>query len=183
MTDDDDWSTPDSAVGETRDAMADPRSTSDEPRLALPTARLVLAAILTAGACAGGWWLTAWLAGWTASTARAGVGGAGVVGLAMIASLVAIAPWKVRPMSVWMSAWLASMLLRLLITPVGAYLLYSAALLSPEPLAVSVALAYLLSLLSRGGCSGPARAAAHRAVASRGARTLSPARLTHAAGR
>ncbi|MHC5023816.1 MAG: hypothetical protein ACYTGG_07880 [Planctomycetota bacterium] len=120
---------------------------TDELRLALPTARLVLAAIGTGAVCAGGWWVTGAIAGWTGATIGSGLAGAAAVGVAMLVSLVAISPWKERTLTSWMTAWLASMGLRLLLTPLGAFLLYSAALLRPEPLAIAVALAYLSSLL------------------------------------
>ena len=125
-----------------------PPATTDEPRFALPTARLVLAAIAVAAGCAGTWTVIALTAGWDVAVARSGWLGALVVAVVMVVSVLAIRPWKARTLPAWMSAWVASMGLRLLLTPVGALLLYSAAALSPEAMAISVALAYLLSLLA-----------------------------------
>ena len=50
-------------------------------------------------------------------------------------------------MSEWATMWLAATVLRLLLTPVAAYVLYSAAPLSLTPLMLSVGGTYLVVLL------------------------------------
>jgi hypothetical protein len=62
--------------------------------------------------------------------------------------VLAMTPWKTRPMTDWWTMWLGAMVLRLLATPALAYLLYSAAPLSPEAMCLAVAASYLAALLA-----------------------------------
>lgn len=121
---------------------------ADEPVVALPTAALIATTMLIPATTAIVWWAVAALAGTTAPVALAGPLGAGVAGLAALASLLAIGPWKTRPLGLWMSFWLAGALVRLLLTPLLAYLIYSAARLDASALGIAVGATYLLTLLS-----------------------------------
>lgn len=119
-------------------------SGTEDPTLALPTLRL-LAALVTAGAgTALGWLAVVRVAGYGGDVAAAGAAGSALVVGVSAASLLAILPWRVRPVSSWVNAWLAAIVLRLVLTPAMAYLLYSAAPLSGTPLLLSVATAYVI---------------------------------------
>ena len=70
----------------------------------------------------------------------AGPAGAALVALVSLGSVLCIRPWKERPVSDWATLSLAGIVLRLLGTPVLAYLLYSATSLGLTPLMLSVAM-------------------------------------------
>jgi hypothetical protein len=130
----------------------DPKSTSDagsiEPSLALPTWRM----LLTIGAGT-----VATFLGWAVVTSIVapgreilGAGGAGAVTVAAVSVLavLVICPWRIRPVSAWINWWLGAMVLRILLTPVVAYLLYSATALGLTPLMLSVAATYVVVQVS-----------------------------------
>lgn len=94
------------------------------------------------------WYAVTRLVGPWQDAALTGLMGAIVVAAVAAVSVVAMTPWKRRPMADWMSWWLAGTVVRLLVTPACAFLLYSAARLEAEPLALSVATAYLVTVLT-----------------------------------
>jgi hypothetical protein len=119
------------------------------PALSLPTGRL-LATLL--GACVlvgGGWAAVVAATGGEPGLARSGLLGGGIVAVCSTAGLLAIGPWKQRPVPLWISLWLGQTVVRLLLTPLVAWLLYSAApATAPMPLAVAVGLTYLVAVVS-----------------------------------
>lgn len=116
--------------------------------IALPTLQLLLFVPLAAAIVGGSWAGIVKMLGYSNETAVAGLAGAGVVAVVTLASVLVMTPWKRRPMDLWMTFWLAGTVVRLLVTPIAAFLLYSAALLPAEPLALAVATAYLVTVLT-----------------------------------
>lgn len=120
----------------------------NEPTFALPTSRMMLA-IGIAAALVGSIWVTITaLLGQPVSVQWAGLIGAGVVLLVSVLGVIAMGPWKTRPASMWMTLWLAGMLVRMLAAPALTFLLYSALPMNAIALTLSVAVAYLIVLLT-----------------------------------
>jgi hypothetical protein len=78
----------------------------------------------------------------------AGGAGAAVVAAVGVLAVLVIRPWRTRPVSAWINWWLGAMVLRILLTPAAAYLLYSATALSLTPLMLSVAATYVVVQVS-----------------------------------
>ena len=116
--------------------------------ITLPTLSLVTLVSLAALVVGLFWYLVVTLTGGDTSHAVAGPAGAGVVAVVALLSVLVMTPWKARPMDLWMTFWLAGTVVRLLLTPVGAFLLYSATPLPASALALAVALAYLVTVLT-----------------------------------
>lgn len=121
---------------------------SRERSLALPTWRMLLT--IAAGTVAA-------ILGWAAVTSIvapgrevlvAGGAGAGVVAAVSVLAVLVIRPWRTRPVSAWMNWWMGAMVLRILLTPAVAYLLYSATALGLTPLMLSVAVTYVVVQVS-----------------------------------
>ena len=75
------------------------------------------------------------------------VGGAGV-GLRGIGGVLSMTPWSPAEMGRGMTMWMAATVLRLLLTPALAYLLYSATSLSGTALGLAIVFSYFLALLA-----------------------------------
>lgn len=118
-----------------------------EPVTALPTRRLLATVVVAALAAAGAWALAVIAAG-RPEIVREGVAGATLVALVSAGSVLAIRPWTARALGDWAGPWLGGMLLRLLLTPAVAWLVYSAAPLSLVPLMLSVAVTYITVQIS-----------------------------------
>ncbi len=116
--------------------------------LAWPGWRLIGTIAGVAALSASAWLAAPRLGPWDAEVAVAGVAGAVLVGALAIVVLLAVWPWKMRPMSTWMNLWLGGTVLRLLLIPAATYLLYSATSLSATALALSVGLTYVLTLFA-----------------------------------
>ncbi len=122
-----------------------------EPIMPLP-ARPMFAAAVAGGVTT----VLLWLAGASLfesmqaglPTALAGVGTVLAIYLATTAMLT---PWKPRRMGDWMTFWLGVTVLRLMVTPVAAWVLYSAALRDVRTLGLAVALSYVLCLFLETG--------------------------------
>ena len=114
-----------------------------EPTIALPTGRLVLTVCAAATATASAWIAVTALLGRPADLA-AGPAGAALVAGITIAGVLTMRPWKTRPIGDWMTLWLAALVGRLLLTPLLAYLLYSATQFGLVPLMLSVAVSYVI---------------------------------------
>ncbi len=117
-----------------------------EPSMSLPTALLVVTVGAAAVSSAAGWVAMAWAAGLGREVSVAGVAGAAVVAVVSLLGLGVMTPWKSRDVSGWMTMWLAATVVRLLLTPVSAYLLYSATSLRLTPFMLSVAVTYMVVL-------------------------------------
>ncbi len=118
-----------------------------EPTFTLPTGRLLVTVCAVAAAAAAAWTFVTALLG-PPDTIAAGFAGATVVAVVTIGSVLAIRPWKRRPVSAWTTLWLAALIGRLVLTPAIAYLLYSATPLGLMPLMLSVAVAYVVVQIS-----------------------------------
>lgn len=116
--------------------------------LKLPTAQLMVLVPLSALITGGLWAAIISMLGYDTATITAGAAGSAVVAAVMLISVLVLTPWKSRPMDLWMTVWFGGLVLRLVATPVGAFLLYSATSLPAEPLALAVATAYLVTVLT-----------------------------------
>ena len=121
---------------------------TEEAAIAWPTGLLVVVPVGVAGMAAVVWALVGWLGPWTIDAGVAGVAGSAIVAVVTVASLIAMGPWRTRPISTWMQLWLAGTVVRLLTVPVVTYVLYSATSLRAAPLALGVGLTYVLTLIA-----------------------------------
>jgi hypothetical protein len=122
--------------------------TSNEPTLAMPAGRIVAAILVAAGMTGSGWVGITLALGKDVAVQTAGLAGAALVAIVGVLGVLAMAPWKHRPISMWMTFWLAGTLVRMLATPALTFLLYSAAPLNAMALTLAVAVAYLIVLLT-----------------------------------
>lgn len=120
------------------------------PQAALPGGRMIATVVTCGAAVVLGWLIAMFLKDWPAGTMSSGLLGAGVVVAFAIAGTLLISPWKVRPVSAWMTWWLGLTVFRLFLTPVGAWVLYSAASsgLNPKAFALAVGLTYLTTVVA-----------------------------------
>jgi hypothetical protein len=122
---------------------------TNEQTLAMPTSRLVMGVLLAAGLTGAAWvGICLVIIGQTAAIQAAGLVGAGVVAVVAAMGIVAMTPWKTRPVTGWMTMWLAGTVIRMLATPAVTFLLYSAIPLNAMALTLSVAIAYLVVVLT-----------------------------------
>ena len=128
------------------------RSASDagsrEPSLALPTRRMLLTIAAGTATTFLGWAVVTSIIVPGREVLVAGGAGAAVVAAVSVIGALIISPWRIRPVGDWINWWLGSMVLRILLTPVVAYLLYSATALSLTPLMLSVAATYVVVQVS-----------------------------------
>ena len=82
-------------------------------------------------------------------TLTTGMMGIVITAFIALAGVLVMTPWKPRLIADWMTMWLAGTVFRMLLTPIAAFLLYSAAshALAVKPLVLSVALTYLCTVL------------------------------------
>jgi|SRR5688572_926670 len=125
-----------------------PAVTSNEATFALPTLRLLMSVALSAALSGAGWVAVTLALGQPVDVQWAGVMGAGVVLVVCLLGVLAMAPWRARPTSTWMTLWLAGTVLRMLAAPALTFLLYSATPLNAVALTLAVAVAYLIVLLT-----------------------------------
>ncbi|MHC4218026.1 MAG: hypothetical protein ACYSU7_06165 [Planctomycetota bacterium] len=128
--------------------MTAPADRNREPTLALPTGRMLVSIVATSVAAVLAWSVVAWVVAPRREVFAAGGAGAAVVAAVTILGVLVIRPWQIRPVGDWINWWLGAMVLRLLLTPVVAYLLYSATALSLTPLMLSVAATYVVVQVS-----------------------------------
>lgn len=126
--------------------VAQGRSARREPLIALPATRLT---VVTIAAClaAAGISIVLGKLGLHDGPAGLSLAAAGIVAAATLGGLIVMVPWRARPIGLWPSFWLGSTVFRLLVTPVLAYLLYSATQLSAAALALHVVCTYVLALV------------------------------------
>jgi glucan phosphoethanolaminetransferase (alkaline phosphatase superfamily) len=150
----------------------------NEPVLSLPTSRLVTAVALAAAMTGSIWVGVCLILRQSSGVQIAGLLAAAVVLAVSIAGILAITPWKTRPISTWMTLWLAGMVIRMLATPAITFVLYFA-VPAPTPgdsggaaaLALAVALVYLVVVLTEA-----------IVVARHVSKATTPAQLTRQAG-
>lgn len=120
-------------------------ATGGEPRFSVPAGPLYAVSI---GVAVGAVFVSAWAAGHWADAAAVGALGAGISGVTALAGVLILRPGKSRPVSDWLTAWLAATVVRLLATPLLAGSLYSALSLPGRAFMLSVAGTYLACLLA-----------------------------------
>ena len=135
-------------TGQTTTPAHAPSHLADEPSVAWPTWRLLGAIALVAVVAVTAWAVAAWLGPWGPGVFAAGATGVAIVAVVTAASMLALVPWKARPISSWMQWWMGGSLMRLIVVPAVTYLLYSAASLSAGALMLGVGLTYVLTLFA-----------------------------------
>ncbi|MHC4415769.1 MAG: hypothetical protein ACYS0G_10835 [Planctomycetota bacterium] len=124
---------------------------ADRPAIPLPTSLLLGSVLGTSAVVGGAWAASAWALGRGDADAVPGLLAAGIVGLCTAGGLLSILPWRARPVSTWITLWLAQTVVRLLLTPVLTFLLYSATSFNATPLFVAVGVTYLAAVVSEAG--------------------------------
>jgi len=118
----------------------------------IPPIAILLRTVIGVSILAGLLWAAAArVGGWPQAVQTAGMVGAAVVGGVGTFTLVIMSisgGGRPRPISWWMTMWLASTVIRLFVTPVLTFVLYFAAFLNAAALTISVALVYLAVLLA-----------------------------------
>lgn len=112
----------------------------------LPTRQLLLSVVLSSLVAGGLVSLLGVMMGW-ADWDRAGIWGGVLVAICTAGGVLAITPWKPRPMTMWVAIWLGQTVVRMLVTPAAAYLLYSATSIRPMALAAAVGSCYLAAVV------------------------------------
>jgi len=160
------------------------------PSRTLPTLRLLIVAWLYAIIAGAGWTLamvvhasrlpppptdahgaadSSAVAGPTAASLIAtGPLAAVLVGLGATCGILAIQPWRPRPLTTWPMVWMAGSFVRFMVTLTGAFLLYSATPSGTVHLWIGVVIAYLATLV---GETRTYAAAMRPVVAGRGSDT------------
>ena len=128
--------------------MTSPAPATKEPIIALPIGRMVGSIVGLSGLTYVGWLAVVWLGGFGIDAVAAGLAGSALVAAVGVAAALLMRPWRPRPVSSWMTWWLAGIVGRLLVTPVVAYLLYSATSLSGTALGLAIVFSYFLALLA-----------------------------------
>ncbi|MHC4127352.1 MAG: hypothetical protein ACYTE6_01485 [Planctomycetota bacterium] len=128
--------------------MSTPAAPSREPSLALPTWRMLLTIAAGSVVTMAAWAVVARLVAPRREVLVAGAAGVAVVVTVSVLAVLVIRPWRIRPVGDWINWWLGAMVLRILLTPTVAYLLYSATALSLTPLMLSVAATYVVVQVS-----------------------------------
>jgi len=124
--------------------MTSPAPATKEPIITLPIGRMVGSIVGLSALTYAGWLTVVWLGGFGVEAVVAGLAGAALVAAVGVAAALMMRPWRPRPVSEWMTWWLGGIVVRLLVTPPAAYLLYSATSLSGTPLLLAVAITYVI---------------------------------------
>ena len=147
---------PEREIGEVNRAgpvVANSGTLGREQVISMPTRKILTAMITAALVVAAVWGVAVAIGPWSRRDFVSGMVGIATTAVIGIVGLLIMSPWKSRAMGDWMTFWLASTVFRMLTTPVVLFLLYSAAssALAVKPLALSVALTYLVMLLAEAG--------------------------------
>lgn len=126
-------------------------TTANDQPVTLPGAALMLALAGASAVTGGAWALVAAILGKPSSIVLVGPIAAAAVTTCTVAGVLVLTPWKPRPVSMWINMWLAQTVARLFVTPVVAFLLYSAARLPTWPLIMAIGLIYLTAVTSEAG--------------------------------
>ncbi len=121
---------------------------TESPAIVLPTGMLITAVLAACSIVSVFWIGIAWQMGWDNQVIIAGPVGGAAVALTGILGVLIMTPWRPRDMGMWMTMWMAATVLRLLLTPALAYLLYSATSLSGTALGLAIVFSYFLALLA-----------------------------------
>lgn len=115
----------------------------------IPLIPLLMRVVGAVALGAGGWSLAAWASGWEVLP---GALGAVVVGVASVAGLLAIQPWKVRGVDVWGFIWLGGSLLRMVVSVIAIGVVYLALPDGPISLVIGAIATYFLILAGETHC-------------------------------
>ena len=124
------------------------RTLPPEQEIAVPATPVLVVCALVPVLGGAAWAGVATGLGYSSQIVMTGVLGAALVLAITMAALVVTSPWSRRPVSMQMTMWLAGTVIRLLATPAGAFLLYSAAPLDGTALTLSVGGIHLATLLT-----------------------------------
>ena len=123
-----------------------------EPLARVPWKSTLLFGAVAAGLSCAGWWAGCQLIAPTVElspdTVRIGCSGILLTWVVAALSLLALTPWTARPISTLAALWMGSTIIRLLVTPAGAYLLYLSSPSAPKALALAVGLGYFVQLMT-----------------------------------
>lgn len=122
--------------------------TGGDPVTALPAARLVAWSSGAAALAGLAWFGIALIAGFGSGDALVGLWGAAIAAVAMAVGLLVMAPWIARPISMWMTLWLAGTLVRFAIGLGLSWVLYSATSVSPWALLAGAGGCYVVALVT-----------------------------------
>jgi hypothetical protein len=130
-------------------------SQPSEPLARVPWKSTLLASAVAAGLSCAGWWagcrLLAHSVDMGPDTVRIGCSGIILTWVVSALSMLALTPWTARPISTLAALWMGSTIIRLLVTPAGAYLLYLSSPSAPKALALAVGLGYFVQLMTEAG--------------------------------
>ena len=135
--------------------MSTAPSAPPEPLARVPWKSTLLAGAAAAGLSCAGWWAGCRLLAPTVAmgpdTIRIGCYGIILTWVVAALSMLALTPWTARPISTLAALWMGSTIIRLLVTPAGAYLLYLSTPSAPKALALAVGLGYFVQLMTEAG--------------------------------
>lgn len=123
-----------------------PKTPADPP-MPLPTARLLVWFAILVGAITLAPWGLGVLYGWSAETVNGAIAGGIASAVTVLLSLVALKPWKPRPAADWALYWIGSSTIRLLVTPLALFSVYSATLLPGRAVLLGGAAAFFAALV------------------------------------
>jgi len=133
----------------TTPTSAIPKTTSGGDRVtALPFARLAGWSSGAAALAGIVWFGVAKIAGFSGGDASIGLWGAVIASAAMTCGLVIMGPWVARPVSLWLTLWLAGTLVRFAVALGLSWVLYSATSVSPWALLAAVGGCYVVALMT-----------------------------------
>lgn len=150
--------------------------------MSLPTGSLLATVVAVPFLVASGYAIAVLAGPWSEDLLIAALAGAGVVALASVVGVLVMTPWATRPMSLWMTFWLGATVVRLLLTPLLAFVVYSATSLDSTSLILALAIAYFCTLMGEAAViAASVRQALNRADADAGAVTTdaSPTTVTN----
>lgn len=130
----------------TSPATANPMTA--EPTITLPTRRLLVVPIVAALVAGGAWTMVSLIAGADRGVMLLGVWSAAIATVAMVAGTLLLMPWKARPITLWMTLWLAGTMVRFVVAAALAFPLYSATHAGEWMVVASVGGAYFTALLA-----------------------------------
>jgi hypothetical protein len=123
------------------------RPATDQPAVRLPTWRLFAAVIVASALAAAAWIGLATLIGGSRLDSDLAVPALIIVVLCTVVAVIAIQPWKPRPVSLWITMWLGQTVLRLTITPVAAFIAARVWSFDVMALAVPLGITYLAAVV------------------------------------
>ena len=116
-------------------------------RVTLPTVPFIVAGCAGSAIAGAGWAIVGALLGGGAVDVLIGAAAAGVVGTAVLLSILVVAPWRPKPLQTWPIVWVAGSFVRLIASMGGVYLLYSATPLGGFQTLMAVGIVYATTVI------------------------------------